>query len=164
MQNQEQQSPKNTKSIKKPLSAEEKSLEANLAKQSLEEIKKFQKKKAERFAKPIESEVLESLGAEVEEELTAEEKAERKAKMSPKEQVANYLNSDEWHAWMKYKDITPETSTEKLNKVLAKNTVLMELDELKKPLKNDPESLHAIDNIKKLMEEKEITIGKVGHA
>lgn len=89
--------------------------------------------------KPIESEELEDLGAEIEAELTAEEKAELKAKQSPKEQIANFYNTDEWAAWKTFPDTIEST-----DKIVARNGLLMELAALEKQVSNDPDSLRAI--------------------
>jgi len=94
--------------------------------------------------KPIESEELENLGAEIEEELTAKEKAEIKAKLTPQEQIANFYNSDEWVAWTKIKD----SAIESIDKANARNKVLQELDSLEKQVPNDNEALKAISLIR----------------
>lgn len=89
---------------------------------------------------PIESEQLAKIGSEIEEELTAKEKAELKAKQSPKEQIANFYTTDEWANWKNLQ----ESSKESTEKIVARNGLLMELDALEKQVSNDPESLKAI--------------------
>ncbi|OGY42173.1 MAG: hypothetical protein A2Y82_00400 [Candidatus Buchananbacteria bacterium RBG_13_36_9] len=136
--------------------------------QSLQNDKKIDKQKliqeittedqiktAEKFAKPIESEELEALGAEIAEELTASEKAKRKTKLSLLEQVADYYNDENWKEYETAKNLKgPKEILE------AKQIVLKDLDNLRQKAyaNKDNESLRAIALI-----ETELEKG-IGHA